>query len=78
MCMYYTVMCLKDRDGMANSVNPDQTALMQAHLGLHCLPVQKLRIIMVASVFRNLAIVTYCFFIFLLVFIFTDINKVAI
>ena len=27
----------KDADGMANSVDPDQTASKQSGLGLHCL-----------------------------------------
>ena len=31
-------MSEKDADGMANSVDPDQTAPEQSDLGLHCLP----------------------------------------
>ena len=33
-------MCPKGADGMANSVDPDQTAPLeeQSDLGLHCLP----------------------------------------
>ena len=32
-------MCPKDVEGMANSVDPDQTAPQeQSDLGLHCLP----------------------------------------
>ena len=34
MWLYYRVMSPNDADGMANSVDPDQTA----PLGLHCLP----------------------------------------
>ena len=33
--LYHRVMSLKDADGMANSVDPDQTA-PQSDLGLHC------------------------------------------
>ena len=36
MSFYYRVTGPKDADGMANSVDPDQTAL-QPDLGLHCL-----------------------------------------
>ena len=35
---YRTVMGPEDADGMANSVDPDQTAQEQSDLGLHCLP----------------------------------------
>ena len=37
---YYTVMGSKDVDGIANRVDPDQTAPLeeQSDLGLHCLP----------------------------------------
>ena len=31
-------MSTNDADGMANSVDPDQTAPEQSDLGLHCLP----------------------------------------
>ena len=32
----------KDADGMANSVDPDETApLVQSDLGLHCLPLSE-------------------------------------
>ena len=34
MWLYHRVMSPNDADGMANSVDPDQTA----DLGLHCLP----------------------------------------
>ena len=34
--LFHRVMCPKDADVMANSVDPDQTA--QSDLGLHCLP----------------------------------------
>ena len=44
MWLYHRVVSPNDADGMANSVDPDQT-----DLGLHCLPrhisVQKLRVI---------------------------------
>ena len=33
MCFYHRITCQEDADGMANSVDPDQTA----PLGLHCL-----------------------------------------
>ena len=39
--LYYIVMGPKDAEGIANSVDPDQTALEeqeQSDLGLHCLP----------------------------------------
>ena len=37
---YYRVIGPKDADGMANNVDPDQTAPReeQSDLGLHCLP----------------------------------------
>ena len=39
MWLYHRVMGPNDADGMANSVDPDQTALEeQSDLGLHCLP----------------------------------------
>ena len=39
MWLYYRVMHPKIADGMANKVDPDQTApLEQSDLGLHCLP----------------------------------------
>ena len=51
-------MCLQDADGMANSVDPDQTApLEQSDLGLQCLldlSIRKLRIIMERHVLQNL------------------------
>ena len=31
-------MSPNDADGMANSVDPDQTAPLETDLGLHCLP----------------------------------------
>ena len=37
MWLYQTVTSPNDADGMANSVDPDQTA-PQSDLGLHCLP----------------------------------------
>ena len=48
MWLYHRVMSPNDADGMANSVDSDQTA-PQSDLGLHCLPrpVRKLRIITV-------------------------------
>ena len=36
MWLYHRVMSLHDADGMANSVDPDQTE--QSDLGMHCLP----------------------------------------
>ena len=36
MWLYHRVMSPNDADGMANSVDPDQTE--QSDLGLHCLP----------------------------------------
>ena len=36
-CLYHRVMSPNDADGMANSLDPDQTA-PQSDLGLHCLP----------------------------------------
>ena len=43
MWLYHRVMSPNDADGMANSIDPDQTAprlllLEQSDLGLHCLP----------------------------------------
>ena len=40
MWLYHTVMSPNDADGMAKSVDPDQTAPLGAgsDLGLHCLP----------------------------------------
>ena len=39
MWLYHRVMSPNDADGMANSVDPDQTVpLFQSDLGLHCLP----------------------------------------
>ena len=38
MWLYHRVMSPNDADGMANSIDPDQTAPQQADLGLHCLP----------------------------------------
>ena len=35
MRLYHTLICPKDAEGMANSVDPGQTA---PDLGLHCLP----------------------------------------
>ena len=48
---WYGVMHPNDADGMANSVDPDQTAAPQSDLGLHCLlrPVRKFRNITVSS-----------------------------
>ena len=48
---WYGVMHPNDADGMANSVDPDQTAPHQSDLGLHCLlrPVRKFRNITVSS-----------------------------
>ena len=41
----------KDANGIANSEDPDQTALVeQSDLGLHCLPRPKLWIIRVGNV----------------------------
>ena len=31
-------MCPKEAEGIANSVDPNQTAPLQSDLGLHCLP----------------------------------------
>ena len=31
-------MCPKEAEGIANSVDPDQTAPLQSDLSLHCLP----------------------------------------
>ena len=42
----------KDADGMANGVDPDQTA----DLGLHCLP-RKLRIIILCNIYVLLNII---------------------
>ena len=38
MWLYHRVMSPNDADGMANSVDPDQTAPQQSDLGLHFLP----------------------------------------
>ena len=49
MWLYHIVMSPNNTDGIANSVDPDQTA-PQSDLGLHCCPgisVRKLRIITV-------------------------------
>ena len=39
---YHSIMCPKDADRMANSVDPDQSAASEAEeqygLGLYCLP----------------------------------------
>ena len=46
--LYHRGVHPKDADGMANSVDPDQTAPEQSDPGLHCLPglsIQELRII---------------------------------
>ena len=37
-CNYPTAIRLEDADGMANSVDPDQTAQEQSDLGLQSLP----------------------------------------
>ena len=52
MWLYHRVMSPNDADGMANSVDPDRTALgaVWSDLGLHCSPgisIRKLRIITV-------------------------------
>ena len=53
MWLYHRVTSPKDAEGIANSVDPDQTAPLGADLGLHCLPrpvcPKKLRIITVVS-----------------------------
>ena len=38
MWLDHRVMSPKDADGMAESVDPDQTAPLGSTLGLHCLP----------------------------------------
>ena len=36
MVLPSSIMCPKDADGTAKSVDPDQTVQVQSDLGLHC------------------------------------------
>ena len=49
--LYHRVMYPKEADGVANSVDPDQTAPLDVHLVCPGLSVRKLRIITVCTVY---------------------------